>query len=835
MQRSPDLTRAENNAFNLLRSLDRTSLVFRVRDDPLEASLGTSELLNVGTSKRVAQKRLGEEDNKRLAELAVHLAAQNVEQVGRGRHVGDLHVAILVLALKLILCGEDSGVLIRELQVALNAARRVLRTLSVITVRKRHNKTSALHPLDLTRGNKLVDDALSVVGKVTELSLPHNKSVRRRQGVTILEAESTKFAQGRVRDNKLALVLANMLERGVRFLVLLVVEDSVTLGESSTLNILARYSNVMTLRDQRAECESLSSGEINVLAFCDRFRTVGENTLEVLVDVEVIRTAANYLTNVIQSLLVNVGIVVGKNLSSKFLGRLEAIPSGSGPLLGGGLVFLRLREALLEHTPDPALVLFNIFLSESTFLQKLVDIHVNLGNLGRNTLVHKRLGERRLISLVVAVLAVANKINNNIVLELGAPVRGKLTSKVDCLNIIGIDVENRRINGLGDVSAVSGGASKARVGRETDLVVDNEMNGTTCGEGRKRVEAKTFIHNALGGKRGIAVEQNAHSSAVSLLVVVVVLDSASLAQNNGVLGLQMRRVRDKRKLYTLARRGRALEVHTQMVLNIARTLFAAAAASEFAEDGLVGLADDVAKYIQSASVGHTNDNVLDTVINATVDKSLHTRYKGLTALKAESLVVGVLGGQESLEAGAPDEAVEDAALLVDGVLERLRNLKALAEPVTLLSIRNVNELNSKRSTVDLLASGDNLAESHLVAAITLEARQNAGAEGVFRIQVLFGESIVLKGQLLRLDVTKAFSSIPDAEGVDVGLVVAASLVGANEQLNLKMVANIRATLRQAASEARNAASHVGDQVGGRLEGLGDGHVAALHVFEVDLP
>lgn len=44
---SPDLTTAENHAVNLLRSLDGASLVLRVRDDPLEASVLTGELLNV--------------------------------------------------------------------------------------------------------------------------------------------------------------------------------------------------------------------------------------------------------------------------------------------------------------------------------------------------------------------------------------------------------------------------------------------------------------------------------------------------------------------------------------------------------------------------------------------------------------------------------------------------------------------------------------------------------------------------------------------------------------------------------------------------------------------
>jgi hypothetical protein len=61
---SPDLTSAEDNTFNLVRRLDSTSLMLRIGDDPLESSVLASESLNVAASKRVAEERLGEEDDK---------------------------------------------------------------------------------------------------------------------------------------------------------------------------------------------------------------------------------------------------------------------------------------------------------------------------------------------------------------------------------------------------------------------------------------------------------------------------------------------------------------------------------------------------------------------------------------------------------------------------------------------------------------------------------------------------------------------------------------------------------------------------------------------------
>jgi hypothetical protein len=47
-----------------------------------------------------------------LSELSVHLSTENVEEVSRGCAVCDLHVAVLVLAVELVSCGEDTGILI---------------------------------------------------------------------------------------------------------------------------------------------------------------------------------------------------------------------------------------------------------------------------------------------------------------------------------------------------------------------------------------------------------------------------------------------------------------------------------------------------------------------------------------------------------------------------------------------------------------------------------------------------------------------------------------------------------------------------------------------------
>jgi hypothetical protein len=91
------LARAENDTVDALVRFNFSACVGRVLDDPLEVGV-SGELFNVRPSEWVAEERLGEEEDKRLAELAVHLTSENVEQVRWLRAVRNLHVAVLVLA-----------------------------------------------------------------------------------------------------------------------------------------------------------------------------------------------------------------------------------------------------------------------------------------------------------------------------------------------------------------------------------------------------------------------------------------------------------------------------------------------------------------------------------------------------------------------------------------------------------------------------------------------------------------------------------------------------------------------------------------------------------------
>ena len=100
-----------------------------------------------------------------------------MEQVGRGGHASNLHIAILVLTFELVWRWVHPGFFVTELEVAFHSAGRVLGTLAIIPMRERHDQSRTLQPLDLTGGDELVNNTLGVVGEITELSLPHYEGI----------------------------------------------------------------------------------------------------------------------------------------------------------------------------------------------------------------------------------------------------------------------------------------------------------------------------------------------------------------------------------------------------------------------------------------------------------------------------------------------------------------------------------------------------------------------------------------------------------------------------------------------------------------------------------
>ena len=95
-------------------------------------------------------------------------------------------------------------------------------------------------------------------------------------------------------------------------------------------------------------------------------------------------------------------------------------------------------------------------------------------------LVHRWLGNRRFIAFIVATTSIANDVYDDILLKLHSIINGQLGNKNDGFRVITIDMENGRLNHLGDLSTISGrtGILPLTDG-VTNLIINNDVYRST--------------------------------------------------------------------------------------------------------------------------------------------------------------------------------------------------------------------------------------------------------------------------------------------------------------------------------------------------------------------
>ena len=125
-----------------------------------------------------------------------------------------------------------------------------------------------------------------------------------------------------------------------------------------------------------------------------------------------------------------------------------------------------------------------------------------------DALVHQRLRVRRLVALVVTVAAIADDVDHDVAVELVAIHHGEPDGRQAGLGIVGVDVDDRRVEALGEVARVVGGAPFARVGGEADLVVADEMDRAAGRVALDAGQVERLGHDSLAGEGRVAVDQD---------------------------------------------------------------------------------------------------------------------------------------------------------------------------------------------------------------------------------------------------------------------------------------------------------------------------------------
>ena len=182
--------------------------------------------------------------------------------------------------------------------------------------------------------------------------------------------------------------------------------------------------------------------------------------------------------------------------------------------------------------------------------------------------IHDGLGEGRLVTLVVSVAPVTKQIDDHVLREGLAILHREFGCRYNSLWIVAVDVDDRSLVGFRDVGTVGSGPRYDGTRRESDLIVDNQMNRSAGSIALEITEFEDLGHEPLARKRCIPVQQDPHA-ALALPIRQQVLLGSNLADYDGVDGLEMRRVGGQREMHALPL-DFAVTRRTQVVLDVSR-------------------------------------------------------------------------------------------------------------------------------------------------------------------------------------------------------------------------------------------------------------------------
>ncbi len=257
-------------------------------------------------------------------------------------------------------------------------------------------------------------------------------------------------------------------------------------------------------------------------------------------------------------------------------------------------------------------VFVGIIRRDHALLHQLFSVQRARARMLRNRLVHQRLRDSRRVLLVVTELAEADDVDDDVLVELHPEVDGQLRSQHDRFRIVAVHVQHRRLDHLDDVRAVQRRARVARVGRrEADLVVDDDVQRAVRAVTARLREVQRFHHDALAGESRVAVDlHRQHLQAA--VVAATVHTRLGRPFDHRVDDFKVRRVERERQVHRAAF-GRNVRREALVVLHVAGRQVVDVLAFEFGEQVSRHLAERIDQHVQTAAVGHADDDFLHAV------------------------------------------------------------------------------------------------------------------------------------------------------------------------------------------------------------------------------
>ncbi len=663
-----------------------------------------------------------------------------------------------------------------QLQVTLQTRGGVLRPLPFITMRQQHGQAAQASPLVLAAGDELVDHDLSTVGEVTELGFPDHQSVRHGGRIAVFECQHGFFGEEGIVQVEARLAFVQVLQRDVGAAVLLVVQRRMAMREGTATDVLTTDADRVAFEQQGRVGQRLGIAPVDGQCTGTHLLAVFENLRYLALDDEAFGHCKHLAGEFLQGLQIEPGIVtrgpgmaqVGTPVDEQLLvGLLDQALDHVQTVVQRGAVLVDLRL----H----ALGVLHIGLDQA------VGIQLARGALLGDLLVHQRLGTARLIGLVVAAAAVADQIDHHIALELHAIIDGQLGDEQHGLRIIGVHVEDRRLDHFRHVGGVLRGARIfLLVGSEANLVVDHDADGAAraIGAGLRHLEG--FHDHALTSDGSVTVDGH-RKDLVADRIATAVLAGAHRTFDHRGNDFQVGWVEGHGQVNLATGRhhvgGKAL-----VILHVTGTQTFHLLAFELVEQVARVLAEGIDQYVQATAVGHADDDFLGAIGTGTLDDLVQQRNQALATFQTKTLGPRILGTQILFQTFGGGQALEQVALDFRRESRTTTNaFQTLHEPVALLRIDDVREFGANGATVCLLQRLMNFTQRCLVLA----QRQITGAE--HGVQVRVGQTIVVDRKIGRN------GTLTETERVELSGLVTAHAVSLNQAKDFDLLLLMLAT------------------------------------------
>src|ERR1019366_2160903 len=246
------------------------------------------------------------------------------------------------------------------------------------------------------------------------------------------------------------------------------------LAEGAAAGILPAEAYGSSFQRERAESKRLAEGPIDSAALGDDVAALLDEAAQLGMQVKRFREMRRTADHAIEHMLVHgsaragCGVILAGHQAEVL--QLEAL----------GLLLYRV-EGLLETAGDGALNGIELFRSQRTLANQALAVLLGGGRMVLDLAIENGLRIARIVAFVVAVAAIAIHVDHHVFAELLAVIEGYLHHADGGLRAIAVDVEDGRLNTARHVGGVRRGARFIRQGGESDLVVDDQMDGAAGG------------------------------------------------------------------------------------------------------------------------------------------------------------------------------------------------------------------------------------------------------------------------------------------------------------------------------------------------------------------